>query len=179
MGSSVSSLNTTPTTPTPQPNGSLMLAIKVQHQTLSSDSPSVTFPSSSQLSASLLPLDTVSPTLVCTVSVFPLSVCSDPSQSPFPLMDTAQSLTMPEDALKCPDSQLKSEILLMLLMPQETPPPLSVKVSLLDLPASSDSLSSVLSLPESVILPLISSSQPNSPVSLSVPCSHISSPPSP
>merc|ERR1712166_745475 len=127
MGSSVSSLNTTPTTPTPQPNGSPMLAIKVQHQTLSSDSPSVTFPSSSQLSASLLPLDTVSPTLVCTVSVFPLSVCSDPSQSPFPLMDTAQSPTMPQDA----------------------PPPLSVKVSLLDLLASSDSLSSVLSLPES------------------------------
>merc|ERR1712166_1242900 len=70
----------------------LMLAIKVQHQIL------------------FLDLLSLTPTLVCTVSVFPLSVCSDPFQLPFPLMDTAQSPITPEELLKCVDFQSRLEI---------------------------------------------------------------------
>merc|ERR1712166_1456411 len=73
----------------------LMLAIKVQHQILFLDLLSVTFPLLFQLFASLSPLLSLSPTLVCT----------DPFQLPFPLMDTAQSPITPEELLKCVDFQ--------------------------------------------------------------------------
>jgi len=107
------------------------------------------------------------------------SACSDPSQLPSLLMAMDQSLTMPEVLLRCPDSQAASETRLMLSTPPETPPLPLVRDSLLDPLPLSDLLSSVPSLPESENRVLISSCHFNSAVSLSEPCSHTPSLPSP